>query len=234
MSFGSPNRAATTASLAWLLASITPPALAELGGTVSIQSDARDRGLSYSDDKPAAQLTLAYDGNGGWYGGGTAMRAKFSEHSSNVISAYGGRVVNLAPGLDAEAGLQFNHYASITRYDFGELYAGLLGERWSARLHYANDYYGTGQHSVYGELNFNWPLRKTLMASAHLGALNGSRGDYGITHGDTRFDSRLGLAWQVQSVELQLSWVAVSRGGPYTWMTERRRNALVLGLSTSF
>jgi len=231
-----------TACLMWLLAglTLTPPARAEIGGTVAVQSDARERGMSYSQGKPQAQATLALDGDGGWYGGGLLTRAEFYPgHGSNLLRAYVGRVGKLLPGLDVEAGLQYSHYPSIERYDYAEAYAGLLAERWSARLHFSNDYYGNGKRSVYGELNFNWPLGnalmgKPLLATAHLGALTGPSGNYKPPHGNTRFDTRLGLAWQWQPFELQLSWVTVSRGGPYTWTTERHRNALTLGLSASF
>jgi uncharacterized protein (TIGR02001 family) len=215
--------------------STAPAARAELGGTVSVQSDARERGLSYSRDNPSAQLTLSYDGSAGWYGGGLLTRVDFApEHGSALVRGYVGRVMGLVPGIDAEAGLQYSHFASITRYDFAEAYAGLLGERWSARLHYANDYYGNRQRSLYGEVNFNWPLNRSLTAVAHAGALTGPRSDYRSTQNSTRYDGRLGLAWQLQPIELQLSWVTVSNGGPYTWMTESRRNTVVLGISASF
>lgn len=230
-----PIRSKSTACLAWLLMSMTPSAQAEMGGTVAVQSDARERGLSYSRDKPQGQVTIAYDGSAGWYGGGLLTRTEFApNHTSTLARAYLGRVVPLVSGLDAEAGVQYSHYASITRYDYGEAYAGLLGERWSARLHFSNDYYGNGRRSVYGELNFNWPLRPALMGIAHVGAVNGPGGEYPSSHGNTRYDTRLGLGWQLQPFELQLSWVTVSPGGPFTWTTERRRNTVVLGLSASF
>jgi len=226
---------ANTVCLAWLLMSATPSAQAEIGGTVAVQSDARERGLSYSQDKPQGQVTVAIDGSTGWYGGGLLTRAEFGPgHNSTLLRGYVGRVTRLMPGMDVEAGLQYNRYASIARYDYGEVYIGLLAERWSTRLYFSNDYYGNGEHSLYGEVNLNWPLPNSMMAVAHVGALNGPGGEYPSPHGNTRFDTRLGLAWQMRPFELQLSWVNVSLGGPFTWTTERRRNTAVLSLSASF
>jgi uncharacterized protein (TIGR02001 family) len=225
----------TTACLAWLLLSTTPSARAEIGGTVAVQSDARERGLSYSQDKPQGQVTVALDDSSGWYGGGLLTRTDFGQHrSSTLLRSYIGRVVRLSPGLDAEAGLQYNRYLSIARYDFAEAYVGLLADRWSTRLYFSDDYYGNGERSVYGEVNLNWPLRHSLMAIAHVGTLHGPGGEYPSPHGNTRIDTRLGLAWQLRPFELQLSWVTASLGGPFTWTTERRRNTAVLSLSASF
>jgi len=236
MPFTPTKHATLTLCLAGLLAGAAAPVRAELGGTVSLQSDARDRGLSYSRDRPQAQLTLAWDGSTGWYAGGLLSRARFdAQRGSGFVQAYAGRVVELAPGLGLEAGLQYTRFPSISRYDFGEAYAGLIGDRWAARLHYADDYYGNGHRSVYGELNLDWPLRGTLTALAHAGVLAG-RSDalYDSGRGDARIDTRLGLAWRVQALELQLSWSSVSAGGPYTWVSESHRQTVVLGVSASF
>jgi len=230
-------RAALVTCVSSLLLGATLPARAELGdlgGTVSVQSDARERGLSYSQDKPQAAATLSYDGSDGWYGGTLLTRARFDAgHHSDLTQFYAGRVVSLSNGLDFEAGLQYSRFPSISRYSFAEAYAGLLGARWNARLHFASDYYGSGTRTAYAEYNTNWPLHNDVQAVAHLGMLLRA-GGRDVAGGSARYDSRLGLAWQLRPIELQLAWVAVSPGGPYTWVDERRRNALVLGVSASF
>lgn len=214
-----------------------PSARAELGGTVSVQSDSRYRGVSSSERRPQAQLTLAYDDEGGrgWYGGALLTRMHFDgDRRSGLLQGYLGRVATLAPGLDAEVGVSVNHFDRISRYDYAEAYLGLLGERWNARLHYANDYYGSAQRSVYGELNLNWLLAPALQGFAHAGLIHGSGNHYRDTGGPTRLDWRAGAAWRLGLCELQLAWVGASRGGPYTWTENQRRQTLVLGLSASF
>src|SRR5262245_34525640 len=101
-----PARPARLTITITLLLSVAGPARADVGGTASLQSDARDRGLSYSNNKPSAQLGLAWDGSGGWYGGGQLARARFDERRHGAwLRAYGGRVFAITPNLDGEAGL---------------------------------------------------------------------------------------------------------------------------------
>ncbi|RZL33440.1 MAG: hypothetical protein EOP35_17875 [Rubrivivax sp.] len=223
----------------WLLAGA---AHADIGGTLSVQSDARERGVSYSNDKPGAQVGLAWDGPAGWYGGAALTQARFDkDRQAGWLRAYGGRVGGLRPGLDAEIGLVAHRFAGVSRYDYLEGYVGLLGERWNVRLHHAPDHYGSGQRAVYGEFNLRWPLAAGIAAVGHVGALKGHGeprwplATYGGRHGPTRIDLRAGLAWQLgEHADLQLAWVSVSRGGPVTWTTASTRRTAVLGLSVAF
>lgn len=217
-------------------------ARADVGATLSLQSDARDRGVSYSDDKPGAQLGLAWDGDAGWYAGTSLTQARFdADRRSSWLRLYGGRVWALRPGLDAEAGLVGHRYGGWRRYDYAEAYAGLLGERWNLRLHHAPNHYGSGQRTVYGEFNLRWPLVDGVAAIGHVGLLR-SHGDarwqpqtYTGRHGPTRIDLRAGAAWQWgEHAEVQLAWVGVSRGGPVMWSASSRQQAAVLSLSLAF
>lgn len=233
-------RAPTTTLL--LVALLGGAARADVGATLSLQTDARESGVSYSGDQPAAQLGLAWDGAAGWYAGASLARARFDNgRRSGWLRAYGGRVVELHPGLDAEAGVVLHRFEGISRYDYAEVYAGLLGERWSLRLHHAPDHYGSGQRTVYGEFNLRWPLADGVAAVGHVGVLM-SHGEarwpspgYGGHHGPVRIDLRAGLSWQLGGhAELQLAWVSASRGGPVLWTASSRRQTAVLGLSLAF
>lgn len=221
-----------------LLLAVGGRAAADVGATLSLQSDARERGLSYSAGRPSGQAGLAWDGEAGGYAGASLTEARFTDRRGAWLRVYGGRVVELAPGLDAEAGLLVNRFENVSRYDFVEFYAGLLGQRWSLRLHHARDYFGSGQRSLYGELNLRWPVADGLALVGHVGVLRGL-GEarlpfYLEPHGPARIDWRAGASWQVgQGCELQLAWVAVSRGGPYTWAGDVRRQTAVLGLSAA-
>jgi len=223
--------------IASLLAGVGP-VHADVGATLSVQTDARDRGLSYSGNRPGAQLGLAWDGDAGWYAGASLSRARFSERQAGWLRVYGGRVFGLMPGLDGEAGLLAHRFESVSRYDFVEAYAGLVAERWNLRVYASPDYYGIGQRSVYGELNLRWPLVVGVSAIGHVGLMRGlGRRDSSFSdpHGPTRVDLRAGASWQLgTSSELQLAWVAVSRGGPYTWTDSTRRRTAVLSLTTAF
>lgn len=215
-------------------------ARADVGGTVSLLSDARERGVSYSDGHPGAQLGLAWDGSAGWYAGAALAPVRYdADRRGAWLRLYGGRVVGLTPGLDGEAGIVLHRFESLSRYDFAEAYVGVLGERWSLRLHHAPDYYGSGQRSWYGEVNGRLPLAPGWAAVGHAGVLwaqGVSRWpQYGAAHGPTRIDLRAGASLQLgASAELQLAWVSVSRGGPALWADTRRRRTAVLGLTAAF
>ena len=212
---------------------------ADVGATLSAQTDARDRGMSYSDGKPSAQLGLAWDGDAGWYAGAQLAHARFVQSRGVRLQAYGGRVFELAPGLDGEAGVIAYAFENVSRYDYQEAYAGLLGERWSLRLYHSPNYYGSGQRSLYGEFNLRWPVARGLGLMGHVGVLRGygepTTAVYGETHGPTRVDLRAGTSWQLgESCELQLVWISTSRGGPYTWADSTRRRSVVLGVTATY
>jgi uncharacterized protein (TIGR02001 family) len=230
-------RAPTTTLL--LVALLAGAARADVGATLSLQTDARERGVSYSGDKPAAQLGLAWDGEGGWYAGTSLARARFDNgRRSGWLRAYGGRVVELQPGLDAEAGLLAHRFDNLQHYDFAEAYAALLGERWSLRLYASPDYYGNGQRSLYGEFNLQWPLAQGVAAVGHVGLLRGwGRPSvvYAWPRRASRLDLRAGVSVQLGTgSELQLLWVAASRGGPFVWTDATRRRTALLSLTTAF
>ncbi|MDN3919857.1 TorF family putative porin [Roseateles violae] len=209
-------------------------AAGQWGGSVSLQSDQRYRGISLSDERPQAQASLGYDGVSGWYGGALLGRARFDAYrQSTMLLGYLGRVGPLATDLDAEAGLLLSHFASENAYDYGELYAGLIAPRWRLRLHLSPDYFGRDMRSLYADLELNRPLDAAWQLFAHLGVLQGLGGSAVHAH-DTQADLRLGAAWRHGAYELQLSWVGVQRGGPYAAAYEQQRSTAVLGLLISF
>lgn len=232
---------ARLARLTTLIASLLAgagSAHADIGGTLSLQTDARDRGMSYSANRPSAQLGLAWDSSGGWYAGAQLAYARFSLHSGAALQLYGGRVFGLASGLDGEAGIAAHAYENVSNYDYQEAYVGLLGERWSLRAYFSPDYYGIGQRTLYTEFNLRWPLAPRLSALGHVGLLHGFGGQalpYAESRSSTRGDLRLGASWQLgASSELQLAWIAAGRAGPYVWTDATRRRTAVLSLTTAF
>ena len=222
----------------FLLSLLTAPVRADVGATLSVQTDARERGLSYSGNKPDAQFGVAWDGANGWYAGASLTHASFGDRSGAALHTYGGRVFGLRPGLDGEAGLLVHRFENVSSYDFTEAYAALLGERWNLRFYASPDFYGIGQRSLYSELNLHWPLSRAVAAIGHVGLMRGwggQAGAYADPQGRVRVDWRAGLSSQLgEGSELQLAWVAVSRGGPYTWTNKTRRRTAVLSLTTAF
>lgn len=233
-----PARPARTTTLLAALLAGAALARADVGGTLSVQTDARVRGMSYSNNRPSAQLGLAWDGREGWYGGAQFGAARFSQRSGATLQLYGGRVFGLAPGLNAEAGVAAHAYENVSSYDYQEVYAGLLGEGWTLRAYASPDYYGIGQRTLYVEFNARWPLAPGLAAVSHAGWLRGWRRQasaYADGRSAVRADLRLGLSQALgSSSELQLAWTAAGAGGPYVWTDANRRRTLLLNLTWAF
>lgn len=239
-----PPSSASAAAVVLAAALAGAPAHAQLGGTLSLQSDGRFRGLSLTDGRPQAQASIAWDGTGGlrgWYGGTLLTEARFGYAGrSTLLQGYAGHVADLTPDLDGEFGITVTRFPQLPYYDYAEAYAGLLTERWHLRVHRSGNYYGLHQRTFYVELNAHWPLTDAVQAFAHAGVLRGSGGGWRNPAGTTRADLRVGAALRRDLVEWQLAWVAAGRGGPYAGANayavagDTRRHAIVLGVAASF
>jgi uncharacterized protein (TIGR02001 family) len=213
---------------------LAAPVRAQLGATVSADSDYRYRGVSLSDSNPSVRLTLNYDAVERWYAGASATSAKLTGGDSYTqLLGYAGWSTPAFAGTSLELGLDGSHFAGISGYDFAEAYAGLLGERWSARLYFAPNYYGRHVQTAYAELNTYLALDERSRVFAHFGVLRPLRGAVGEAD-RTRGDVSLGAALVLHAWELHLAWVAASRGGPYPAVYGGRPSALVAGVSFAF
>ena len=211
-------------------------AQAQFGVSVGVESDNRFRGVSLSDGRPDLRLTLAYDHDSGVFAGASATRVEFmrGRHSMQLLG-YAGYATRMTPELSAEVGVTSSTFSGNTRYDYTEVFAGVLGERWSLRAYYAANYFGFDQATAYVELDTNVPLTPRWRVFGHagvLGALGGTTFENGRR---TRTDLRIGLGFgATPSVDVQLAWVAATRGGPYVVEYGTRRNTVVLSALASF
>jgi uncharacterized protein (TIGR02001 family) len=211
-------------------------AQAQLGATLSVESDYRFRGVSLSDSKPAWRLTLNHDFVSGAYAGASATRVELArdDHYSQLVG-YAGYVMRLSSGHSIEFGASVSHFTGDTRYDYLEAYAGLIAERWGLRVHYAPDYFGRGVRVAYVDANAQWPLTDYARLFGHAGALVPLGGrSFGADDRRTRGDVRLGLGMTAGSLDVQLAWVGATRGGPYPAVYTGRRSTWQLSALLSF
>lgn len=181
------------------------PAQGQTSASIALTSEYSARGVSLSDRRPAAQLSLAYDGDQGWYAGAFASRAALAERANDTqLIAYGGYAARLASGLGWEAGATRTAFLHTGEYDYHEIYAGLSSERVSGRLYYSPAYYGYGGRTVYGEINGAYPLSARLTLIGHLGALHALE-RWTSTH--DRRDMRLAIGANLGPYNVQLAWL---------------------------
>jgi len=207
---------------------------AQLSTTVGIESDYRYRGVSLSNSKPSPRVTLNYDAPDRWYAGASATRAEIAASGrSTQLVGYAGWVSNAVDGRSFEVGVDGSHFAGVSGYDFAEAYAGVLASRWSARAHYAPNYYGRRIDVADLELNVHAPLGEQVRVFGHVGALAPLRGGSGDA-GKARGDISVGAGYVVGGWDLHLAGVGATQRGPYPAVYAGRRAALVAGASFSF
>ena len=229
-------RRAVRSALASIALLLGGAAQAQLGATVSVDSDYRFRGVSLSDSKPAWRVTLNHDFASRAYAGVSATRVELARDDQySQLAAYAGYVTPPLDGKALEFGASFSHFTGDSSYDYVEAYAGVLAEHWSLRLHYAPDYFGRGVQAAYVDAGAHWPLSEQLRVFGHAGALVPLAGrSFGPDDRRTRLDLRLGIGMSVGSLDIQLAWVDATRGGPYPALYGGRRSTWQLGALLSF
>lgn len=222
-------------SLAALTLLFAPAAVAQLGGSVTLVSDYRFRGVSLSRGHPVPQLTVDYNGREGGYAGLFASRVAFpSDGEGSQLTAYTGYARRWQPGLSWECGIADTHFRHATGYDYTEGFIGLSSRRLSARLYYAPSYFGELKHTLYTELNGAYPLAEHLQLSAHAGHLHALSGTL-TTAPSSRNDLRIGLNLDSGDWTVQLAWIAVQQRAPASaYDSADKGTSHVLMLSTSY
>lgn len=230
-----PGRRAALALAAMLLAG---PALAQWSGSIGAESDYRFRGESLGGGRPTLRLGVNYDGASGWYGGASATQTQLEpgERYAQVLG-YVGRVHRLGPAASVEIGATQSVFVADRRYDFAEAYAGLLFSSGSVRLAWSPDYFGRHVRTAYLDANAHLPLAGRARLLAHAGVLVplSSAPSYALADANrARADVRTGIGWSAGSLDLNLTWSGVTRGGPPPVSPPQRRHGWALGASWYF
>lgn len=208
---------------------------AQAGASVSLASEYSARGVSLSNGRPAAQLSLSYDAAQGWYAGAFAAPGLTQAGRSGVtkLVAYGGYAHRLPSGLSWEAGASSTSFSHQSVYNYREVFLGLASDRLSARVYLAPAYYGYGGRVAYAELNGFYPLRERIKLVAHAGVLHGLSGLAAMYR--DRIDMRLAVGFDAGQCNVQLAWLGTSSigSGPYRG-GDRAPRAIALSASYPF
>lgn len=241
-----PIRAIAHAGAACALLLCAPGAFAQASASITVESDYRFRGVSIGDSRPSVRAEVDWDGEHGWYAGGTIARAKFPGGDRYTqLALYGGRVVALTPALNLDTGASFWRFTG-GGYDFAEAYAGLVARDWNVRLNYSPNYFHEGVRTLYIEAAARRMITDEWRLFAHAGELvrvsapgpvdpedyaNGS----GSVPGRTRWDVRTGIGWTpLENLDLQIAWVRASRGGPIPTTSRGGRPEWIASAAWSF
>jgi uncharacterized protein (TIGR02001 family) len=155
-------------SAAALLAIAAPAFAQAIDGEVGLLSDYRFRGISRSDEDPAAQAALTVSKDS-FYAGvrATTLSGHIPDHGDGEFDLYAGWRTDLGGGFDADAGLLYYAFAGADRHaDYAEPYASLgyvLGPvQVSAGAKYAPAQRAIGDEDMlylFGQADISVPLR---------------------------------------------------------------------------
>jgi len=208
--------AALTALMALTAALVgVGPVRAQVSGSVSLVSDYRFRGMSLSDGRPAAQATLSYDHPSGAYAGLFLSSVRFSAEAGSGLQtlAHAGYAARLDSGLSWDLGAAYSYYSNPRGYAYDEVHVGVAHTDWSARLSYAPRYFVDEVSAAYAQLSLTPHSERDFVPLLHIGFLRASAPAY---YGPrSRWDGRIGLAYNHERLTLQLSWGSVSRAGGF-------------------
>ena len=166
------------AALAALLATCPLAAAAEPGYSVSLASDDRFRGRSTSDGLPVATATLSYDDRRGPYIGASLTAGPTRHDGVRLLKTveYIGFAQRLSSRVTVDAGVSRYAYSRHATVDYArkltQVYAGVIGRRWSARLSHAPDYDGYGHAATYAEVQIVPATFGPWSLTSHAGVLS--------------------------------------------------------------
>ena len=214
---------------------------AQISGTASVVSDYRYRGITLSDQKPAAQLGLTHDDPLGWYAGafGSTVRLAPPAGPSFQATIFAGFASRLASGISLDAGGDYSAFTGAADDNYGEVYLGVATENVSARIYYSPDYFGQHANAVYGEINAVQPLFDRVSILLHLGFLS-TRAYSPYSPYDSRssqhvVDGRIGFGANLDLFHFELAWVGISRANiAYRITGSGSPNTVVLTVSYAF
>lgn len=237
------RRRRTLATALAIAGACGPPAgHAQLAGSVGIDSVDRYRGEGADGTGAVVEATLSGDAPGGLYG---ALAAHYDLDEGEVgvadaLVGWSGRFSDPAKGvgIDPAWGWDLAFHRRLEgdglRFGNGEWMAGLLGPGFDARVWYSRNFYGSGWHSVYGEVNAARALGTHWQVFAHLGYLHYAAVPYNpfFTPAD-HTDGRIGASWTDGRWTLRVARDAMLSGPAYGTYTQRQA-AWIAGVEFAF
>jgi uncharacterized protein (TIGR02001 family) len=215
-------------------------ASAQLGASVSVQSDYRYRGRSLSEVRPTVGLNVSYDHGSGAYAGASLIAVDAAEQGLRTMgyASYVGYVRRPPKGPAWDVGAthsKINYYEVRERsVRYTEYYTGLLTDHASVRVYYSPSYFGQGGKTVYLDLGGAFRPAPDWRVFGHLGVLRAL--DQRTFQGSSRerYDVSAGVATKLKDVELTVSVTSTSPRTDNPSARKLERNAVVLGATYYF
>jgi uncharacterized protein (TIGR02001 family) len=184
--------------------------VAEVEGTATLASDDRYRGRSVSQGRPTAGLDLTFNADSGLYAG-AALNVVAARHEGlRVLSVqeYAGFAKPLPAGPSLDFGVTHTdyseYYSGQSPTHYSELFAGVITSRFASHLYFSPNYFGSGAHTLYGEVDTAVRPARNLRLSLHGGLL--SYLSYRpLGRRPVQYDGRVGLTTTVRGFEVEVA-----------------------------
>jgi len=209
-----------------------PCARAQLGVSLSLQSEARFRGQGVSDGRPVAGAELVYDLPGGFYVGGSAS-AVASRHDGpkpHAFREYLGLTRPVRKDVMLDIGVVHSGYTRYSGFEgsYTEAYVGLVGRRLSTHVFLSPGYFHKDVETIYVEVDGNVSLTRDWLVFGHTGVL----APLGGGPQEVTADWRVGVRRRVGRVDITAAWAGNAQAErSYSGRDQSGDSALVFGIT---
>jgi uncharacterized protein (TIGR02001 family) len=221
-------RQALVPGLCIALLLIAPRAAAQWTGAMGVVSDYLHRGVSFSDRRPAAQASVAWDHVSGLFAGGqaTTVRLGSSALGTNVeFLYYGGFARDVGPFTWEVGMLRYDYSgpAHLQGYGYTEGFVGASRGGFSARVFRSNRHYEQDAGSWYVQAIYAGSLTDEVQYFAQAGALQlaPERGRADAV-AERHVDVRIGLQTLWRGFQFEAALAGTDRADSACYGTGRR------------
>ncbi len=211
----------------------------ELSGDVGLVSDYVFRGVSQSNQNPAAQAGLSYSFDNGFYFGTWASQVDFNTRADAEVDFFVGYGFDISENVVADVQALRYVYPGEGSLNYNELVFNLsIRENLSVTLAYTDDIYNFDVDGYYVGVGYDFALPGELTLTPTLGYSGFSSGvffdDDGNSLGSQSYlDWSLGLSRDFGPVSASLTYTDTSSDGTALWR-ELADSRVVLGFSLGF
>ncbi len=211
-----------------------------MGGSASIESDYRYRGVSLTDGKPAVSLNISYDQNSGLYAGASVIGVSGAHDSVRMLEnlEYIGYVARVSTRTAWDLGVTHSDFKPNSpkhlSFEYTEIYTGVIRDHLSAHVHYSPNYFGQGVSTVYVDLDGAFRPARRWRVFGHVGVLTPINESVSPGSYRERYDLRAGVAAEFKGGELQLAWTTTRPDLSYPVGHAQSRDALVIAATCFF
>lgn len=229
-----------------LLAS-APQLLADVGGSATLTTDYQFRGITQSAENPAAQVSLDYFNDTGFYAGIFGSNVDFyapgdpADNGESIEIDYYLGYANSVNDIDYDVGLIYYTYpgaeASIS---YAELLLSATYKSFTASYGYSNDLYASDEagHYLSGAYELALPndFALTLQAGYSFGDAFDSNIDESPTFLDEYVDYSVTLGKSFSGFDVSLSYVDTDMSGDFVIKKDQLANdgRFILSVAKAF